>query len=182
MNAQQPHGSNDGEIKRQCTATSKRSGERCRKPAMKGRTVCRAHGGATPRGIASPHFRHGRWSKDLPAQLAVRYDEALSDPELLSLRDEVALVDAQISTVLETPGDASPWKELGRLVEQRRRLTETEVRHQVLAGQMLALNEALAFAAALAAAVRKNVHDPAVREAIQREMEQLVGTTNQETP
>lgn len=31
-----------------CTATSKRSGARCRKPAIPGGTVCRMHGGAAP--------------------------------------------------------------------------------------------------------------------------------------
>ena len=34
-------------ITRQCTATA-RSGERCKRPAMLGGTVCRNHGGAAP--------------------------------------------------------------------------------------------------------------------------------------
>lgn len=33
---------------RRCTATSKRSGQRCRRAAIAGGTVCRAHGGAAP--------------------------------------------------------------------------------------------------------------------------------------
>lgn len=31
-----------------CTASSKRSGQRCKKPAIAGGTVCRMHGGAAP--------------------------------------------------------------------------------------------------------------------------------------
>jgi hypothetical protein len=31
----------------QCRARSKRSGEQCRKAAMRGKTVCRSHGGAS---------------------------------------------------------------------------------------------------------------------------------------
>lgn len=53
-------------IPRRCTAQSKRSGERCRKSAMKERAVCLAHGGKTPRGVASPNLRHGRYSKAMP--------------------------------------------------------------------------------------------------------------------
>ena len=32
---------------RQCKAKSKHSGQRCRKPAIKGKLVCRTHGGAS---------------------------------------------------------------------------------------------------------------------------------------
>lgn len=174
MDEKQPHGSRERRISRQCTARSKRSGERCKKPAMRGRTVCRSHGGATPRGIASTNFRHGRWSKDLPAQLASRYEEARHDPELLSLRDEIALVDAQISTVLSGADVEATRIALARLVEQRRRLAESEAKHLVLTGQMLDLNEAMTFAAALAETVRRHINDPAVLDAIQRDIAGLL--------
>jgi len=45
-----------------CGAKTK-SGSACRRPPVAGRTRCRLHGGATPYGIASPHFRHGLRSK-----------------------------------------------------------------------------------------------------------------------
>lgn len=63
MNPHEPHDPPELAIARQCTATSKRSGLRCRKSAMNERTVCLAHGGRTPRGVASPHLKHGRHSK-----------------------------------------------------------------------------------------------------------------------
>lgn len=84
----------------QCTATSKTTGQRCRRAAMRGKTVCYMHGGKTPAGMASPHFRHGRYSKVLPDRLAGRYQQALQDPELLALRDEIALVDARKAELL----------------------------------------------------------------------------------
>src|SRR3990167_2330995 len=76
-----------------------RKGVPCRAYAMpNGR--CRMHGGATPSGPASANYRHGRYSKYLPARLAERYLEAESDPELLSLRSELALVQARLPALL----------------------------------------------------------------------------------
>lgn len=143
--------------------------------------MCRAHGGATPRGIASPHFRHGRWSKDLPAHLSERYEQAREDAELLSLHDEIALLDMRISALLalaegdhaETTDDPL-WQEIARLIEQRRRLTESEVKHRVQVGQMVALDQVMTLAGALAAAVNAHVQDPAVRDAIHQDLEQLL--------
>ena len=66
-------------ISRQCTAMSKRTGQRCRKPAMVDRTVCLLHGGKTPRGVASPHFRHGGYSKLLCNRPTSRVTTNLND-------------------------------------------------------------------------------------------------------
>jgi len=44
-----------------CTATSKRTGERCKGPAVRGWTVCRFHGagGGHGSGKANPAYKHG---------------------------------------------------------------------------------------------------------------------------
>jgi hypothetical protein len=44
-----------------CTAKSKRTGERCKGPAVRGWTVCRMHGarGGQPAGQANPQWTHG---------------------------------------------------------------------------------------------------------------------------
>lgn len=50
-----------------CTATSKRTGERCKGPAVTGWNVCRMHGargGAGP-GKLNPAYRHGGRTKEL---------------------------------------------------------------------------------------------------------------------
>lgn len=52
-----------------CTAKSKRSGNSCQAPAVRGWTVCRmhgAHGGARP-GPAHPNWRHGGRSNEAVA-------------------------------------------------------------------------------------------------------------------
>ncbi len=63
---------------------------------MTGRNVCYHHGGKTPRGVSSPHFKTGRWSKDLPTRLAALYAETQTDDTLLSLRDDIRLIDTLI--------------------------------------------------------------------------------------
>lgn len=44
-----------------CTATSKRTGQRCKAPAVKGWSVCRFHGarGGGPRGERNGAYKHG---------------------------------------------------------------------------------------------------------------------------
>ena len=44
-----------------CTAKSKRTGQPCRNPAVRGWTVCRMHGagGGARSGPANPNWRHG---------------------------------------------------------------------------------------------------------------------------
>jgi hypothetical protein len=61
----QPLGSIDRLITRQCAAPSKRSKQRCRKPAMRGRTVCLAHGGHHSRGGVAA-FERARADPTLP--------------------------------------------------------------------------------------------------------------------
>ena len=79
-----------------CGAKKRGKDETCRAPAMaNGR--CRIHGGLQPQGIARPGFKTGRYSKYLPARLAGRYEEAASDPELLALKDDIALLDTRIA-------------------------------------------------------------------------------------
>ena len=53
----------------QCTARSKRSGQPCRAPAVRGWTVCRMHGargGGRP-GPANPNWKHGARSGEAVA-------------------------------------------------------------------------------------------------------------------
>lgn len=88
----------------QCKAKSKQKGTRCTKPCVPGMAVCRYHGGLSPRGAASPQFKHGRYSKYLPDRLQVHYETAAADPDLLSLRSELMLTDARLGELLATIG------------------------------------------------------------------------------
>src|SRR5881296_2819038 len=72
----------------------RRDGGTCRQPAMRPSGKCRMHGGRTPRGLANANTRTGRYSRDLPTRLNARYEIALTDPELTSIRKDVALLQA----------------------------------------------------------------------------------------
>lgn len=52
-----------------CTAKAKRSGERCKCPAVKGWAVCRVHGarGGSGPGPLNPAYRHGGRARETEA-------------------------------------------------------------------------------------------------------------------
>lgn len=90
----------------------------CRNYPITGRTRCRKHGGATPRGLASPHFKTGEYSgylPHLPPGMANDYTQAANDPDLVSLTKELKLNQSFIIDVLKRlqDGDAAlpKWKD-----------------------------------------------------------------------
>jgi len=99
--------------KKLCGAKTRQGGPCQVAPMPNGR--CYRHGGATPSGLASPHFRHGRFSRDVPTRLMSRYEQALADPELLSVRSDVAVLQALINeklAKLEGPESEPAWERL----------------------------------------------------------------------
>lgn len=174
----------------QCTAKSKQSGDRCKRHASPGHNVCHIHGGKTPSGMALPQTKHGRYSKHLPTRLGERYEAALSDPDLLALRDEIALTDAEVARILDSLDEEPPedleerkhWQktiEANRdrtqsLIEQRRKLVETERKRLVDLQQMMTAEQAMTLLAAVESVVRKHVHDRNVLAAIGADIARLV--------
>lgn len=61
---------------------------------------CRMHGGKSPVGKSASRYKTGKYSKYLPDRLSSRYLEAVNDPELLALRDDIALIDTRLAEVL----------------------------------------------------------------------------------
>lgn len=73
----------------------KKDGTPCQSRAMpNGR--CRLHGGLTPKGADSPHFKDGWHSKYLPKHLVEIYRQSLNDEHLSSVKREIALIDSLI--------------------------------------------------------------------------------------
>ena len=58
------------------------------------------HGGDTPQGIASPHYRGKGYSRSIPTHLKDIYEAHHNDPDLLSLHKEIALCGTRIEDLL----------------------------------------------------------------------------------
>lgn len=148
----------------------KRNGDTCQSWAVGGRSRCRMHGGATPKGPDSPHWRHGNGAKGNgqrgPAgkaqpNLEALYQAAKGDPELFQFRHDAALLEAarrQITLRL-SPDKVIPAATLKKLIdlgEQLRKVKEAEHR-RLVALQMTVPVERHRRAMALAATVVADV-------------------------
>lgn len=105
-----------------CGAKTRR-GTRCRAQAMaNGR--CDKHGGKSPAGPASPHWKHGRYSKAFNPAYKQAIEELLADPEILSLNDNIRIVDVEIGKAVAAVQDvesAADWqavRELSRKIAE----------------------------------------------------------------
>lgn len=77
---------------KQCTATAKRTGRRCRNPAVTGYDVCRLHGAGTPKAgrRGGRPVEHGRYSRMTHERLGALIDELAGDPDPLDIYPELA--------------------------------------------------------------------------------------------
>jgi hypothetical protein len=61
-------------------------------------------GGRSLSGASHPNYKHGRYSKVIPAQLAQHYHEFRSSPRLMSLSEEIAVQQAHLADLLGQVG------------------------------------------------------------------------------
>lgn len=210
MNDERPH------ERTECGAAT-RSGSPCKRaPLPNGR--CNLHGGKSLTGIASPSLRTGRHSRYLPARLLDRYNAAVSDSELLALRDDLALLDARLSDLLErvdsgesgerwttlqkawdgycrfrgsgttdeiiawhaledlfeqSATDYAAWGEIHVILEQRRKVSESEQKRLVAMAQVITSEQAMTFVTAIQASIKRHISDPKTLRAIALDMQAL---------
>ncbi len=106
----------------QCHATAQGTGQRCQRSVIAGSIYCRGHSGGAEQqtGIASRNFKHGerslaspmqktlaghtRWAESVPDRLASAFHRSLQDDALLSLKPELALIDAMTAELIEGLG------------------------------------------------------------------------------
>ena len=65
--------------------------------------------------MTSPRLSSGRYSKDIPTRLAARYQASQTDPDLLNLNAEIALMDARLADLLrrvDTGESGQLWRDL----------------------------------------------------------------------
>lgn len=99
-------------------ACKQRPGELCQRPPVKGRNRCHFHGGRTPIGVASGTHKHGMLSKYVPARMLGVFQEAVNQPELLSVRGDIALLTVRLTELmsrLDREGSGSAWEDLSEL-------------------------------------------------------------------
>jgi hypothetical protein len=202
-----------------CTGHSKRSGKPCKKDAMKGRQTCYFHSGSKKSGTASPNYKHGRYSKDLPTRMAAQYAASLTDTELLNLRDEISLVDARLNDILKRVdsgesgklwgllsgafddiksassqaeltlalneahrlvqrglADYAAWGEIGSLMEQRRRLVDSEAKRLKDMQMMYSVEQGMLLVGAIVDILQKNIEDRNTLDTISRAITALVSS------
>jgi hypothetical protein len=117
----------------QCTATSKRNGERCEAWAMRGKEVCYHHGGKSPVGAGSPHFRDGARSKAgaiFTGDALEHYEVARTDDRYLELREDLAVLDTLFVQALKEAKigqGGALWKELHRAWARFRAVPASDV-------------------------------------------------------
>lgn len=196
-----------------CKAKSKRHGGPCGAKAVRGKEVCYHHGGRTPSGVAHPRFKHGRYSTVLSKiGLAELFESAYADPELGSLRSQIALAEtrmaelldrltgeskshywsaaaramadfraatfekkaaalAQLEAIIEAGAkDEGTWAQLLAVMEQRRKLTETEGKNLERLHQTMTAEQAMALMVTVIDVVRRHVSDRTVLSEISREL------------
>jgi len=89
---------------------------------------CRMHNGKAASGIANANYRHGRYAKHLPKRLLAEYQVSRTDPRVLELGEQIAVIDTRIVDVMkrvDTGESGRVWRDLQDLViaadEARRR-------------------------------------------------------------
>lgn len=102
-----------------CQAT-KSDGTPCKNPPIIGSKFCRYHQGTVPKGFLSPSYKHGRYSKYLPSGLQAIFEEGGRDPELLSLEEDIRLMEARVLELLERVQSKTPssqnWEKAQEIV------------------------------------------------------------------
>ena len=81
--------------------------------------------------------------------------------------DQLAATAAILDLIADGHADYAAWREVGAVLEQRRKLVESERKRLIEMSQVMTSEQALALMNALLLAVRANVHEQAALIAIQ---------------
>ena len=115
----------------------------------------------------------------MPAGLTERYVAARTDPERLSLCDEIGLVDTRITEVLIQSSDpdaslGTVWEFLEPLIEQRRKLVESEHKRLHVLHSVITVEQLVLLLATITDVIKTHVHDRQALSAISLELKRLM--------
>lgn len=111
-----------------CQAWNPRHERQCMMRSVAGMNVCRLDGGKSLKGIASPSFEHGRYSRYMPKELAPVFKAVIEDPELLSLNVDIATFEARIDQLFQSITGGNPGKLWAKAMEEWTGLWEATAR------------------------------------------------------
>lgn len=171
-------------------------------------------------GIRNFNFKYGKYAT-LPDKLLKRYEAAQEDPTLMSLRTDIALIDARLSEIVETldtggcrvdieaaqaafsdvikqvhaggklsdavdslaileltldriATERATWDEILRLLDNRRKLVDSERRWIVEMKYNITLDQMMVIVARLTLAIKTHVEDEEKRKLIGIEIGRLL--------
>lgn len=102
----------------------KKPGKFCGSTVLSANGRCRLHGGGSLAGIASPRFKHGRFSDRFPAGWG-DLDQKLADPELRSIGLDLVVLDQRMGDILARVGTLKGDAAKARAIEEYAALAET---------------------------------------------------------
>lgn len=151
----------------------------CEAPGNGAGGRCKFHGGKSLAGPANPAWKGGGRSTYLPAKAAERFLDGMQDKNLMRLRQDVALVEMLITGLsAKLPKTGPPSEQVERrlvnLIDQRRRLIESEHRRLDTLRQNVSLAQFLATMRIVAEIIREFVEEPGRRIEVQRRLTQLL--------
>ena len=121
----------------------------CTQHPLRGRTRCKFHGGRARRGVEHPAWKTGAYSGVLPRHLAETYEAALADDQLLSLRQEIALLRALAIQSVERASrrcyEGADWTDFKETVIKLDRLVRSETLRNEALGNVISAEAALAL-------------------------------------
>ena len=125
-----------------CNA-ARSNGTFCERWPLTGKTRCKKHAGRPPKdAVMTMNPYPSRYAKYLPPRLQERYMTALTDPTMLSAREDIALLDARLEDLLRRADTGEAGKTWERLKQARADLLSARSRRDMEAVQY-SLNEIL---------------------------------------
>lgn len=107
---------------RRCGA-NKRGGGICQSTFVYENGRCKLHGGGAPTGVEAYAYKGRGYTRDMPTRLAERFQASMDDPDLISVRSEIALIDARLGELLgrlDSKASIEAIKRLGQVVAELR--------------------------------------------------------------
>lgn len=177
-----------GDLMKTTCGAKTRSGGTCQKPPLRNRSRCKLHGGKAPvAGPTHPAYKHGRYSMaSIPKPLREFLEQTASDPELMSLRQEIMLVQSTIAASVQAlgelpkdgPAPIEQYRRISDLCLKKASLVDSESKRLEQLGQMISAERAFLMIEDVIKAIKATVEDEAVIREIGLRLQSILGVAS----